>query len=77
MSETFPYTPAALARRTAEAKACIERSEPDLLATMCRELLPWAGRGDVDRVLGTVLKLLLRHVGAMRVAEIEAVANDP
>jgi hypothetical protein len=74
MSEMFPYTPAVLARLTAEAKACIERSEPDLLAAMCRPLLPWAGRADVDRALGVLLKLLLRHASAMSIAEIEAEA---
>jgi len=74
MSETFSYTPAVLASLAGEAKACVERGDPDLLAVMCHDLLPWAGHEDVDRVLGTVLKLLLRHAGAMRVAEIEAEA---
>lgn len=74
MSEMFSYTPAVLARLAAEAKACIERSEPDLLAALCRELLPWAGDRDVDRTLGTLLKLLMRHAGATSIAEIEAEA---
>ena len=43
MSETFSYTPAVLARLAGEAKACVERGEPDLLAVMCHDLLPWAG----------------------------------
>ena len=74
MSETLPYTPAVLARLAAEAKACIERSEPDSLAALCHELLPWAGDGDVARTLGKILKLLLRHASATSIAEIEAEA---
>ena len=74
MSETFPYTPAVLARLAADAKACIECGEPDLLAAMCHDLLPWAGRADVDRTLSTLLKLLLRHASATSIAEIEAEA---
>ena len=72
MSEMFPYTPAVLARLAAEAKACIERSEPDSLAALCRELLPWASDGEVALTLGKILKLLLRHASATSIAEIEA-----
>jgi len=63
-----------LNRAIADAKACIERGEPDLLAAMCRDILPWAGQADVDRTLGRLLKLTLRHASATSVAEIEAKA---
>jgi len=56
------------------AKRCVQRGEPDAIAAMCRPLLPWAGRADVDRALGVLLKLLLRHASAMSIAEIEAEA---
>ena len=72
MSNVIPYKAKDLTRLIAEAKNNVERGEPNLLATMCHDLLPWAGRADVDRTLGILLKLLLRHAGETSVAAIEA-----
>ena len=74
MSTVLPYTAKDLSRLIAEGRNHVERHAPDLLATMCHDLLPWAGRADVDRTLGMLLKLFLRHASTAKVAEIEAEA---
>jgi len=67
-----PYSVANLTRAVADAKACIDRGKADLIADMCCDLLPELGQSDVDRALGMMLKLLLRHASAEKIAEVEA-----
>src|SRR5262245_1784496 len=74
MTDVFPYTPATLARLAADAKASTDSGKPEDLIATCRELMPWIGRGEVDRTLGKVLRLLLRHGNQIKIAEIEAEA---
>jgi hypothetical protein len=74
MSDMSPYTPAILARLIADAKASMDRGKPEELFAACRGLLPWSGCPDVDRALGRLFNLLLRHGNAIRIADFEGEA---
>lgn len=72
MSGRFPYSTADVAKLAEDARASVERGKPEDLLETCRVLLPWTGQDEADRTLGKVLRLVLRHVPAGKVAEIEA-----